>query len=62
MFVSLLSVVRGRPGEETQAPSRRVLLRPDLPYRSFPEKAAAHRPQHVQPRRPGAHLPRQDTL
>lgn len=61
-IVSFLLVVRRRPGEEAQAPSRRVLLGPDLPHRSLPEEAATHRPQHVHPRRPGAHLPRQDTL
>lgn len=57
-----LPVVRRGPGEEAQAPSRRVLLHPDLPDCRGPQKDAAHRPQHVHSWRPGAHLPRQDTL
>lgn len=61
-LICFLSVVGRRPGKETQAASWRVLLHPDLPDRGRPEEDAAHRPQHVHPRRPGAHLRRQDTL
>lgn len=57
-----LSVVRRGPREETQAPSRGVLLNPDISDRRCPEEDAAHRPQHVHPWRPGAHLAGQDTI
>lgn len=54
--------VRGGSGEETQAAPRRVLLHPDLSDHSCSEEDAAHRPQHVHSRRPGAHFCSQETL
>lgn len=54
--------VRWGPGEETQAASRRVLLHPDLSDHCCPEEDAAHWPQHVHSRRPGAHFFSQETL
>lgn len=54
--------VRWGPGEETQAAPRRVLLHPDLSDHRCPEEDAAHRPQHVHARRPGAHFLSQETL
>ena len=50
------------PREETQEAPRGVLLHPDLADRGGAEEDAAHRPQHVHPWRPGAHLPGQDPL
>lgn len=57
-----LSVVRWGPRKETQAPSRWVLLHPDVSDSRCPEEDAAHWPQHVHPWRPGAHLSGQDTI
>lgn len=61
IYVSLC-VVRWGPGEETQASPWWILLHPNLSDCCCLEEDAAHRPQHVHPRWPGAHLSGQDSL
>ena len=53
---------RAGPGAEAQEAARGVLLHPDLADRGGPEEDAAHRPEHVHPGGPGAHLAGQDPL
>ena len=58
----MLKVWRAGPGAQAQEAAGGVLLHPDLADRGGPEEDAAHRPEHVHPRGPGAYLAGQDPL
>ena len=58
----MLPVWRAGPGAEAQEAARGVLLHPDLADRGGAEEDAAHRPEHVHPGGPGAHLAGQEPL